>query len=386
MNHCYDVVVLGLGGMGSSAAYHLAGRGSKVLGLESHSMAHDQGSSHGHSRVIRQSYFEHPSYVPLLKRAYELWNRLEQETGEQVLHPCGGLMIGGPDSEVFTGSLSSAREHGLAHEVLSAAEIRRRYPALRPQDHEMAFFEPTAGWLHPEETVRAHLSRAAALGADLHFNEPVTSWRSNSDGEGVVVETRMGTYHADQLVIAPGPWAPELLADLNWPLEVERQVLFWFEPEGSLETFAEPHFPIYIWDCDDGAQFYGFPVQAGVAGVKTAFYRLAQVGLGQNCTPADIDRNVHAQEVETMRRYIRDRIPAMNGRFLDAKTCMYTNTPDGHFAIAKHPRQPQVNIACGFSGHGYKFASVAGEILADLAQKGKTDHPIELFNPGRFLL
>ncbi len=379
----YDVIVLGLGGMGSSAAYHLAARNQRVLGLERYGSPHDRGSSHGHSRVIRQSYFEHPAYVPLLLRAYELWERLEHETGRDLMTMCGGLMIGDEKSTVVAGSLASAREHGLPHEILSAADIRKRYPQLSPKDGEIAFYEKRAGWVHPEETVRAHLDRAAAMGADLHFHEPVTQWQAQTDGGGVVVTTAQGQYHASRLVIAPGAWAPETLAALGLPLQVERQILFWFEPTQDLAAFDPSRFPVYIWECENGVQFYGFPKQAGVPGVKVAFFRMAQVGLGQTGSPETIDRTVHPHEIEAIRSFIAPRIPALNGKFLDARTCLYTTTPDEHFVIAQHPEHSQVAIACGFSGHGYKFASVVGEILADLSCDGSTKHPIDLFAPQR---
>lgn len=379
----YDVIVLGLGGMGSSAAYHLAARNQRVLGLERYGSPHDRGSSHGHSRVIRQSYFEHPAYVPLLLRAYELWERLEHETGRDLMTLCGGLMIGGAQSNVVAGSLASAREHDLPHEILGAAEIRKHYPSLSPQDEEIAFYEKRAGWVHPEETVRAHLDRAGAMGAELHFHEPVTKWEAKANGDGVIVTTGQAEYYASRLVIAPGAWAPETLAALGLPLQVERQILFWFEPTRNPAAFDPARFPIYIWECEDGVQFYGFPTQTGVPGVKTAFYRTAQVGLGQTCSPETIDRTVHPHEVEVMRSYLAPRLPALNGQFLDARTCFYTTTPDEHFVIARHPEHQQVAIACGFSGHGYKFASVVGEILADLSCEGSTSHPIELFAPQR---
>lgn len=377
----YDVIVLGLGGMGSSAAYHLAGRGHRVLGLERFGPAHSRGSSHGHSRVVRQAYFEDPSYVPLLLRAYELWERLEEETGRELLNLCGGLMIGRPESQVFKGSLASAREHGLPHDVLTAQEVRERFPVLNLHDGEMALYEKRAGWINPEATVQAHLDRAAVMGAELHYDEPVTGWSANR--EGVVVETAKGRYAAAKLVIAPGAWAPEVLADLGLPLQVERQILFWFEPREKLELFAPSRFPIYIFENEDGTQFYGFPSQPGVPGVKVAFFRLAQIGFQQICTPETIDRTVHPHEIDAMRSHLRERVPALNGAFLDARTCFYTNTPDEHFVIANHPHHEQVTIACGFSGHGYKFASVVGEILADLCEKGRTVLPITLFDPHR---
>ena len=380
----YDVIVLGLGGMGSAAAYQLARRGRRVLGLERHTPAHDKGSSHGLSRIIRQAYFEDPAYVPLLLRAYDLWRQIEAETGASVLTITGGLMIGQPDSHVVMGSIRSAQEWNLAHEVLDATEIQRRFPPLHPESDEVALYETLAGFLRPEASVAAHLDRAARLGADLHFEEPSLTWQALPGGDGVRVTTGRGTYEAEALVISPGPWAPSVLEQLGLPLEVERQVLYWFDPVGGIEPFEVGHFPIYIWEVSGDVSFYGFPAHDGpLGGAKVAYHRAP--GERVLCTPETIDRVIHAHEVERMRQAIVARIPALNGSLLFARTCLYTNTPDEHFVITTLPDAPQVAIAAGFSGHGYKFCSVVGEILADLATDGATRHPIGLFQPGRFV-
>ncbi len=373
----YDAIVAGLGGMGSATAYQLAGRGKRVLGLERFSPAHDRGSSHGRSRIIRQAYFEDPAYVPLLFRAYELWERLEEETGEELMTLTGGLMMGRREGELVAGSVRSAEEHGLPYELLDADEIRGRFPPFSPDPETVALYEEKAGFVRPEETVRAHLDRAGSLGADLRFEEPVVSWEASEDG--VRVETQGGSYEAERLVITPGAWAPQLLADLGLPLEVERQVMYWFEPAGGIEPFLPDRFPIYIWEPDDGNMFYGFPAQDEDRGVKTAFFRLG----GVPTTPETIDREVYEEEVDLIRAYLAEHVPDLAGRCLEARACMYTNTPDQNFVISLHPELEQVAIACGFSGHGYKFCSVVGEILADLATEGSTPHPIDLFSPDR---
>ncbi|MCU0491319.1 MAG: N-methyl-L-tryptophan oxidase [Chloroflexaceae bacterium] len=379
----YDVIVLGLGGMGSATAYQLAARGKRVLGLERHTPAHSLGSSHGRSRIIRQAYLEDPAYVPLLLRAYELWEQIERETDNegQLLTITGGLMMGPPTSQTVAGSRLSAETHGLAHEMLTAADIRRRFPSLHPADDVIALYEAKAGFLDPEACVRAHLSRAAELGAELHFEEPALAWEAGPRGEGVRVTTARGSYEAAQLIIAAGAYTPPLLADLGLPLEVVRQVLFWFEPTGGLQPFAVGNFPIYIWEVDDGISFYGFPHQPGPpGGVKVAYFYQGE----GTCTPETIDRTVHPHEIKTMRAAIAERIPALNGTFLDAVTCMYTLTPDHHFIISPHPKHAQVLLASPCSGHGFKFCSVIGEVLADLALDGATRHPIALFDVGRF--
>ena len=374
----YDVIVAGLGGMGSSAAYHLAGRGKRVLGLERHTPAHDRGSSHGQSRIIRLAYSEDPAYVPLVLRAYELWEQLERETGEDLMMLTGGLMIGPPGTTFFEGSKESAEKYDLPYEVLDAPELKRRYPVFEPTSDTVALFEEKAGFLRPEASVKAHLDRAASLGADLRFEEELLSWEPTQSG--VLVETASGTYEAERLVVSAGAWAPKLLADLGLPLEVTRQLLFWFDPKGGIEPFLPHRFPIFIWEPEDSNSFYAIPAHDGLrGGVKVAFFRAD----GKPADPEKIDREVHDEEVEFIRSYLARYVPDLDGDFLYGKTCMYTNTPDEHFVVSKHPEYPQVAIAAGFSGHGYKFCSVVGEILADLVTEGETPHPIDLFSPAR---
>jgi sarcosine oxidase len=377
----YDAIVIGLGGMGSAAAWQLARRGRRVLGLERFTPAHDRGSSHGGSRVIRQAYFEDPAYVPLVLRAYELWREVERRTGSELLLITGALMIGSPESEVVAGSLRSARQWGLDHDMLDAAELRRRFPTFAPSDGTVALFEARAGVVRPEAAVAAHLRLAREAGAELRFEEPVLAWNADPSGGGVTVRTAGGVERADRLVVCPGAWAPEVLSDLDVPFAVERQVQFWFEPAGDPGAFLPGRHPVWVWDGggDDG-QPYGLPAVDGPGGgVKAAWFRR-----GRPCTADTLDRDVSPAEVGEMAATLRARVPLLPGRFLRAVPCLYTNTPDQHFVVAVHPRHPQVVVACGFSGHGFKFTPVIGEILADLAIDGTTAHPIGLFDPLRF--
>jgi sarcosine oxidase len=373
----YDVIVIGLGGMGSAAAYHLAARGRRVLGLERFGPAHDRGASHGDSRVTRQAYFEDPAYVPLLLRAHDMYAALSRDSGRDLITLTGGIMIGPPASATVAGSRRSAEQWGLPHEMLDAADIRRRFPTMTPGTDDVALHEANAGFVRPEETVRAHLEGADRRGADLRFHEPVRRWETSN---GVRVETDKGSYTAGHLVICPGAWAPDLLPDLGVPFTIERQVLYWFAPVGGVGPFRPDRHPIYVWEDAAGAQFYGFPAIDGPdGGAKVAFFRG-----GRPCTAETIDRVVSAGEVDAMKAQVESRIPTLPGRLLRAVTCMYTNTPDGHFVIAPHPGHEHVTVACGFSGHGFKFVPVVGEILADLAISGTTNHPIDLFTPSRF--
>ncbi|MEO7135126.1 MAG: N-methyl-L-tryptophan oxidase, partial [Vicinamibacterales bacterium] len=272
----FDVIVVGLGAMGSAAAAHAAARGTRVLGLEQFQPAHDQGSSHGRSRVIRLAYFEHPAYVPLLWRAYELWRRLEGATGRDLLRITGGLMIGSPDSEVVAGSLRSAREHQLGYEMMEARDIRRRFPVFTPPEGTVALYETEAGVVFPEEAICAHLDVAVDNGAKLHFGERVEGWHVSTSGT-IEVRTAGARYEAGRLLLAPGSWASSLFK-IDWlPLAVEPQQLHWFLPDGGAAAFAPDRFPIYIWDLGEGVQFYGFPAEKD-GRVKVAFFRSRVTG------------------------------------------------------------------------------------------------------------
>jgi sarcosine oxidase len=377
----FDTIVIGLGAMGSAAAYQLARRGRRVLGLEQYRPAHDQGSSHGQSRIIRQAYYEDPAYVPLLLRAYDLWWQLEREAEATLLTITGGIMIGPPASQVVAGSIRSAQKHGLPHEIFDATEIRRRFPHLTPGPGIIALYERLGGLLYPEAAIQAHLRLAEAHGATLRFEEPALAWEAAPSGDRVRVTTAGGSYEAARLVIAAGAWAPELLAALGLPLTVQRNILYWFDPAGGRDPFLPERCPIYIWEAEDGSSFYGFPALPGSPmGVKVALHNF-----GPYCTPATIDRQIHDHEIAHIRGWLAERIPSLShGAFVAAKTCMYTLTPDKDFLIGLHPGHPQVVLASPCSGHGYKFASVVGEILADLAIDGATRHPIGPFAPGRF--
>jgi sarcosine oxidase len=370
------VIVLGLGGMGSAAAAHLARRGAQVVGVEQFTPAHDRGSSHGDSRVIRQAYFEHPSYVPLLRHAYQLWADLERDD-PGIFRLTGGLMLGRPDAEVVAGSLASAREHGLPHEVLDAPEIRRRFPNLVPLDDEIGVYESSSGYVRPERTVLEHVRRAVSAGADLRFEEKALSWEA--DDSGVRVTTTRGTIEADRLVVAPGGWAPQLLTDLGVPMVVTRQLVCWFRPSGDPASYDLGRHPIFIW-ARPPLHPYGFPILDAADGSM-------KVGLhhhGGETDPDELDHHVTPDEVATVADAFRELAPTLPGGFVRALACLYTTTPDQHFVIGAHPSHDHVAVACGFSGHGFKFVPVVGEVLADLALEGSTRHPIGLFDPTRF--
>jgi len=369
MSSKFDVIIIGLGAMGSAAAYQLAKRGQKVLGLDRFAPPHAFGSSHGQTRIIREAYFEHPLYVPIIQRAYELWAELEKESGRNLFRQTGGLMIGRPESAVVSGAKRSAEEHHLRHEILAAAEVRRRFPALQPADEMIAVWEPRAGILFPEVCIETHLGLAKQYGAELHTDEPVMRWRS--DGDGVRVFTASGEHEADQLLLTAGSWAKSLLPDLNLPLTVERQIQFWFEPKNP-SCFQPDRCPIHIWEYEPDRHFYGFPNLGN--GVKVAGHHEGGI-----TNPDSINRDVTPEEVEAMRRIVRTFLPGAGGPLGSAVVCMYTNTTDHHFFIDRHPAHPQVLIASPCSGHGFKFSSVIGEILTDLLTEGKSRFDLRLF-------
>jgi sarcosine oxidase len=375
MNSHYDVIVLGLGGMGSATVYELARRGKRVLGLEQFSPGHTLGSSHGQTRIIRRAYFEHPDYVPLLHRAYERWYDLEQLCGQRLLTECGCMSIGRPDSVLITGVRASAQMHGLSVEYFSRADLAKRCPAFTLDEDVVGVLEAGAGVLAVERCVSAYLDAARALGAELHFEEPVQNWEASA-GE-VAVQSTKQRYQADRLAITAGPWASRLLAGLGIPLTVMRQVPLWLATTDD-RMFRRDVFPAYIYETHEG-HFYGFPV------VNQFGHKVAQhYGANELAEVDQIDRVVHPEDEEPVRAFLRRHLPGANGPRRHAEVCIYTLTPDRHFVIDLHPAHSNVALATGFSGHGFKFASVVGEILADLAEAGRTSLPIERFRHGRF--
>jgi sarcosine oxidase len=373
MTRTYDVAIAGLGAMGGASARALARRGLSVIGFDRFAPPHALGSSHGRSRIIREAYFEHPSYVPLVQHAHRLWEDLEREAGETLLVKTGGLMIGPREGMLVSGALASARQHGLEHELLDDAGISRRVPAMRPAPEMVGVWEPNAGTLFPEAGIAALLSSARGHGAILRVDEPVVSWRT--DGDGVEVRTSRGIHRAGRLVLASGAWLPALAPGL--PLAVERVPLFWFEPVGGAGGFDPGRFPVFILEHAHDRFIYGFPRLDGAV-------KLARHHEGG---PADPDRPRHGvapEEVEAMRGLFRPFLPDADGPLRETAVCMYTNTPDGHFVIGPAPQHPAVTIVSACSGHGFKFAPAIGEIVADLVIEGRTRWDLGLFSPARF--
>ena len=371
----YDAIVIGVGGMGSAAAYHLARRGWKVLGLEQYDIPHELGSSHGYSRMIRYTLQEHPDYVPLVRRSYELWHELEDASGETLMVTTGSVRAGLAGSPFYKGARESCDVHNIPYEVLTAAEINQRFPGYRFPDEISSIYQADGGFVLPERCIVNHVLAAQEAGAEIHSQETVLGWEPGNDE--VEVRTDRTSYTARRLVVTAGAWAGKLVPALAEHAVPERQVLGWFEPEKP-ELFRPDTFPVFGVLTEEG-RYYGFPSYS-VPGFKIG----RSHHLLQKVDPDEMERDVHDEDEVILRQAVTRYFPLAAGRLIDRKTCMYTNTPDEHFMIGVLPEHPQVSVAAGFSGHGFKFASVIGEIMADLAQNGETDHDISLFRLDRF--
>lgn len=370
----YDVIIVGLGGMGSAAAANLTRRGLKVLGIDQFNQGHALGSSHGHTRIIRTAYFEHPNYVPLCQASFGLWYDLEQRLGKTLLIDCPCLTLGPTEGELVRGVLDAARQQRLAVEQLDQQELHRRYPQFRVSESSVGVLEHASGILLVDECVRSLQQEARDHGAELRFGENVVEWKAVN--HGVAVRTPWETLSAAKLVITAGPWAKQLLSDLRLPLTVMRQTPMWFQPIVA-DAFRRDRFPIFIADALAG-NFYGMPM-LDRRGIKCARHYAAPELAG----PDGVDRCITENDELPVRSFLEQHIPQAAGARTDGSVCLYTLSPDRHFIIDQHPRHSQVALAAGFSGHGFKFAPVVGAVLADLILQGHTEFPIGLFQLDR---
>ncbi len=370
----YDVVVCGLGVTGSAALYHLARRGARVLGLERFAPGHDRGSSHGDTRIIRLAYFEHPSYVPLVRRAYELWRELEAEAARPLLHVTGIVEIGPPDGTLVAGTLDAARQHDIPHELLAAPELMRRYPAFALPPHFVGVVQPDGGFIEAEAAVQAMLALAQEHGAEIRSGETVRAIEPANDKARVVTDT--ATIEAGSAIVAAGPWVSSLLPDAKLPLRVTRQAMGWFEPKEPA-LFSAGRFPAFLIESAHGIH-YGFPPHG--TGLKVAKHHHRD----QAVDPDLYDRSISADDEALIRAAVADHLPDANGALVHAKTCLYTVAPDGDFIVDRLPGAPAIVVASPCSGHGFKFAPVIGEILADLANGLPPKHDISRFRIDRF--
>ena len=371
----YEAIVIGCGGMGSAALRALALKGKRVLGIEQFEPGHHRGSSHGHSRIIRLAYNEHPDYVPLLRRAFELWSDIEVETGQRLFVKTGGLDIGPMDGRVVTGALAACRTHSLAHEWMTGSEIHRRFPGVDVPEHYGAVFHEEAGYLNPEACIDAMLASAVGHGAALKVGETLQTLESLSDGWDLC--TDRGRYTADQVVVTAGAWSQFVLPELERLAIPERQVVGWFD---SLDPsrFSAEQFPVFILDSPYG-EYYGFPIDESGRGFKIGRFHHLKEEVDPRKSLATPDERDEA----VLRQAIEEFFPLAGGKLQRMQTCMFTNSPDGHFIIDRHPDSSNLIVAAGFSGHGFKFACVVGELLAALACDPDTS-PVPLFAWDRF--
>lgn len=376
MSDRFDVAVIGLGAIGSAVALELSRRGQRVVGFDAHAIPNTMGSHHGGTRVIRLAYGEHPDYVPLLRRAFAGWRQLEDALGESIIQLTGGLYMGPPDGPFVTGVRQTVAAHGLAHEMLDAGALHRRFPQLRPPEGTIGVLERQAGALFCERIVAGQARLAMTAGAVLHGHCPVIDW--SEDGGGVTVRTANDTFAANQLVITGGAWSGRLLADLNLPLTVTRQLFGWFQPRRPAR-FGPNTLPIWGLEHADGGFEYGFPTMPDRPGVKYGHHMP-----GPSSDPDTLDRRPGPADAAQLRSMIERHAPDAAGPLLSMAACPYTNSPDGHFIVDHVPGSERVVFATGFSGHGFKFAPVMGEALADLAVDGGTRLPIEFLGLSRF--
>jgi sarcosine oxidase len=382
-----DAIVLGLGAMGSAAAYQLAKRGAHVLGIDRHTPPHIFGSTHGGTRITRRAIGEGEHYTPLVMRVHEIWREIEKETGAELLTTNGGLVISSDVNAAvthvkgfFSNTVAAARKHGIAHELLSASDIRRRYPQFAVREEEFGYFEPSAGFVRPEAGVQAQLDLAKKYGAEIHTGETVQAFEPGASSVRVV--TDKGRYEADKLILAAGAWAPELLGpSFTHLFKIYRQVQYWFLPKGDARMFRPDRFPVFIWELPNSPQgIYGFPALDDGGGIK-----IATESFVETTTPQDASRDVSKEETAAMYdRYVATFFPGIGPVCARAATCLYTVTPDFGFVIDRHPASERVMIASPCSGHGFKHSPAIGEALADWALETPARHDLSAFRLERF--
>ena len=374
----YDAIVVGLGAMGSATSWALAQRGLRVLGLDQFPPGHERGSSHGESRIIRQLYFEHSLYVPILQRAYALWGDLEADVDAQLLYLRGGLILGPAGGHIVPGARNSARRHGLPYDELAPDTVAERFPAIRPPPDFVGLWDPSAGFIRADRAIEGLQTVARRRGATLRHSERIQRW--HADATGVTVDTTEGQYRAAYLALCVGPWVARLLGELHLPLVVERQVLVWFDPPKSPDLFDDAAFPIFIYEHRIGQTTYGFPRLS--LGVKAAVFH----GGPSVPDPETVQAAVTAEEIEAVRAVLAPTFPALATAPVRAsRTCLFTNAPDSRFVLGLHPAHANVVVCSPCSGHGFKFASVIGEINADLLTKGTSAFDLSPFSVTRFM-
>jgi sarcosine oxidase len=378
MIETFDIMVAGLGANGSSALYHLAKTNQRIIGIDKFTPPHTHGSSHGESRIIRQAYYEDPIYVPLLKEAYILWNELEHAANKKLFLRTGGLMLGPAHAEVVAGSKLSADTHHIPYEYLDAPAIRQRFPAFHTTDITVGVLEKEAGILYPETCIETFLQLAVNKGATIHYNESIQ--HIDPKPGNITVTTTKNTYIVKKLILSVGAWTSQLIPELNLPLSVRRQTLHWFKNAKTTrhEHYTPDHMPIYIWEYAPDKMFYGFPdIGAGI--------KIARHHGGYPIDPDNLEQKVSSEEIEEVTNLAKNYL-GIDPIYQRSAVCMYTNTPDGHFIIDHHPQHKNIIIASPCSGHGFKFSSLTGRLLADMALDKDTGFDLAPFSIDRAAL
>jgi sarcosine oxidase len=383
----FETIVIGLGAMGSAALYQLSKKANKVLGIDQFAPPHKIGSTHGDTRITRQAIGEGEEYVPLSLRSYEIWNELEKKTGKRLLEITGGLIIGNDTGKSFHGNdkflqttIDTAKKFNISHSVLTADELRRRFPQFRVEDNHTGYYEDKAGFLRPESCVEIQLELAQQQGARINLNEEVKQFIPVSDGS-VKVRTEKGDYHANKVIVSAGPWVSQFFPEYTELFKVYRQVLYWFDIPGSVTPYLPKNFPIFIFTGNGEDDIYGFPAIDGPrGGLKVAFEQSLI-----DTTPEEVTGEVSEEEIElAYSKYAARHLPGLSKKCIKAISCLYTVTPDSKFVIDNHPEHPQIIIASPCSGHGFKHSAAIGEALAELAIDGKSHFDLTAFKIDRF--
>ena len=379
----FDAIVIGVGTMGAPACYYLAKRGYKVLGIEQFDITHEFGSHDGQSRIIRKAYFEHPAYVPLLNKAYENWKKLEDDTGEQVYYQTGVAYFGRQHETVLKGVKLSADRYNIPVEKIDIASSKKRFTQFNIPENFETLFEPEAGFITPEKAIKLYAGQAVKFGAEIHTHEKVIDWRKA--GNRLVVNTNKKSYYCNKLIITAGAWSGNMIPRISGKIEVTRQFVAWIKPK-NWNDYTLHNFPCWMIDDERPGCYYGFPILppdkfGEPHGLKIACHYPGSI------TEADkVNRQNTEEDIENIRYALDKYFPGIFNGMVTTKTCLYASLPDENFIIDKLPGfEDHVTIACGFSGHGFKFASVVGEILADLAIEGSTRQPIDFLNAKRYM-
>lgn len=367
----FDVIIIGTGAMGSSASHYLSDNNLKVLAIDQFTPPHNNGSSHGETRIIRSSYYEHESYVPLIKESFKLWNDLQKKTDLPILEMTGGLMIGKENSELFEGSKTSAELHNLNHKIISNKDIKENFPQFITNNNELALLEKDAGILFPENCIKTFLDNS---NIDFAFNEKVI--QINQNKSNIEIITDKNNYKTKKLIISAGAWINKLLPELNLPIKIERQVLFWFKTNNN--KFSKEKFPIFLYEYEKDKIFYGFPDIGN--GFKVAFHQTNNF-----IDPDLIEKEVNNKEIDKIKNTLKEFMNLDSFDILKTDVCMYTKTQDTHFIIDYYPDNKNIIIASPCSGHGFKFASVIGKILSDMCIGNKINFDLNLFKISRFI-